>query len=97
MVKTAVSIDDRPCAFRYPRGSGIGVDLDKEIKILEIGRGRLINEGNNLAILNLGGRLGECIKVKESLEKKGINITLADARFAKPIDTKLVDLLLQHH
>jgi len=97
MVKTAVSINDRPSAFRYPRGSGTGVELQKNAEILEIGKGRIINEGNSLAILNLGGRLSACIDAKENLSKKGINITLADARFAKPIDSKLIDILLNNH
>ena len=97
MIKTATSINDRPSAFRYPRGQGIGANLDEDAKILEIGKGRMISKGNNLAILNLGGRLGECLKTRENLAKKGIYITLADARFAKPLDTELIDKLLDNH
>lgn len=97
MIKTAVSINDRPSAFRYPRGSGLGVDIEKKSEILEIGKGRIIKRGNKIAILNLGGRLGSCIDAETNLSKKGINITLADARFAKPIDHKLVDSLIENH
>ena len=97
MVKTATLIDDRPCAFRYPRGSGIGIELNKKAEVLNIGKGRIINEGNNLAILNFGGRLGSCLEAKEDLLKKGIKITIVDARFAKPIDRNLIDLLLDNH
>ncbi|MBI29550.1 MAG: 1-deoxy-D-xylulose-5-phosphate synthase [Alphaproteobacteria bacterium MarineAlpha5_Bin11] len=97
MVKTAVSINDRPSAFRYPRGSGIGLNLEETSMILEIGKGRILYEGKNIAILNLGGRLKECIQAREDLSRKGINITLADARFAKPLDTKMIDSLLDNH
>ena len=97
MVKTAALIDDRPCAFRYPRGSGIGIELNNKAEVLNIGKGRIINEGNNLAILNFGGRLGSCLEAKEDLLKKGIKITIVDARFAKPIDRNLIDLLLDNH
>ena len=97
MVKTSAAINDRPSAFRYPRGSGIGIDLKKNAEILEIGKGRIINEGNSLAILNFGGRLSACIEAKKNLSKKGFNITLVDARFSKPIDSKLIDILLNNH
>tara|TARA_B100000579_G_scaffold425396_1_gene431071 strand:+ start:808 stop:2736 length:1929 start_codon:yes stop_codon:yes gene_type:complete len=97
MVKTSTIIDDRPCSFRYPRGSGIGIEMNGEAEVLEIGKGRIIKEGSNLAILNFGGRLGSCMEAYTNLQKKGINITLADLRFAKPIDTKLIDLLLNNH
>ena len=97
MVKTSVLINDRPSAFRYPRGSGTGVELSEEPKFLEIGKGRIIEEGNNLAILSFGGRLSSCIEAGKNLQKKGIKITIADARFAKPVDTGLIDSLLNNH
>ena len=85
MVKTAVLINDRPCAFRYPRGQGIGADMTVKAKILDIGKGELIKEGNNLAILSFGARLNDCIIASNNLAKKGIKITIADAKFSKPI------------
>ena len=97
MVKTSVSIDDRPSAFRYPRGSVTGMEINEINNTLEIGKGRIIKEGNNLAVLNFGGRLSACIEAKDNLSKKGINISLADARFAKPIDQNLIDNLLESH
>jgi len=97
MVNTAVNINDRPCAFRYPRGNGLGVNLPGINEILELGKGRIVKEGNKVAILNLGARLQECLKAAENLEAKGISTTVADARFAKPLDHKLImDLCLNH-
>ena len=97
MTNTAVSINDRPSAFRYPRGNGIGVELPQINEILEIGKGRIIREGKKVAILSFGGRLQECIKAANNLEAKGISTTVADARFAKPLDQNLIaDLCINH-
>jgi len=97
MVNTAVSINDRPSAFRYPRGNGKGVTLPSISEILEIGKGKIVKEGKKAAILSFGGRLNECIKAANSLDSKGISTTVADARFAKPLDQKLImDLCLNH-
>ncbi len=97
MTNTAVSINDRPSAFRYPRGNGIGVELPEINETLEIGKGRVIKQGKKVAILSFGGRLQECIKAANNLEAKGISTTVADARFAKPLDQKLItDLCVSH-
>jgi 1-deoxy-D-xylulose-5-phosphate synthase len=97
MINTAVSINDRPSAFRYPRGSGFGVELPAINEILEIGKGKIVKEGKKVAILSFGGRLQECLKAAEKLDAKGVSTTVADARFAKPIDQKLImDLCLNH-
>ena len=97
MINTAVSIDDRPSAFRYPRGNGLGVELPAINEILEIGKGKIVKEGKKVAILSFGGRLQESLKAAEKLDAKGISTTVADARFAKPIDKKLImDLCLNH-
>ena len=90
MVNTAVKINDRPCAFRYPRGNGIGIDLPNISETLEIGKGRIIRQGKQAAILCLGARLEECKKTAEILSSKGIELTIVDARFAKPLDEKLI-------
>jgi 1-deoxy-D-xylulose-5-phosphate synthase len=97
MVATAAAIDDRPSAFRYPRGEGMGVEMPDEGKPLEIGRGRVMREGTSVAILNLGARLGECMKAAEELSAQGFPTTIADARFAKPIDRDLVLRLAREH
>jgi len=97
MINTSVDINDRPSAFRYPRGTGIGVKLPSIDEKLEIGKGRLILEGKKLAILSFGTRLSECLIAAENLTKKGINITVADARFAKPLDEKLIWQLATDH
>jgi 1-deoxy-D-xylulose-5-phosphate synthase len=97
MVATAAAIDDRPSAFRYPRGEGLGVELPAEGKPLEIGRGRMIREGTAVAILNFGARLGECLKAAEELAAQGISATVADARFAKPLDRELILRLAREH
>ena len=97
MINTAANINDRPSAFRYPRGNGIGVDLPNIKEVLEIGKGRIIKEGKKVAILSFGARLQECLKAAKSLDIKGISTTVADARFAKPLDEKLIiDLSLNH-
>jgi 1-deoxy-D-xylulose-5-phosphate synthase len=90
MINTSVHINDRPSAFRYPRGNGIGINLPEISEVLEIGKGRVIKEGKKAAILNFGTRLEECKKASEILYKKGIDITIIDARFAKPLDEKLI-------
>ena len=90
MVNTAVKINDRPCAFRYPRGNGIGVELPDINETLEIGKGRIIRSGKHAAIISLGARLEECKKAAEVLSTKGIELTIVDARFAKPLDEKLI-------
>ncbi|MGE3149242.1 MAG: transketolase C-terminal domain-containing protein, partial [Pseudorhodoplanes sp.] len=97
MVATAVAIDDRPSAFRYPRGDGVGIDMPEEGKPLEIGKGRIVREGTKVALLSLGTRLAECLKAAEELAGFGLSTTVADARFAKPIDTDLVLRLAREH
>jgi 1-deoxy-D-xylulose-5-phosphate synthase len=97
MVATAVAIDDRPCAFRYPRGEGTGVQMPAEGKPLAIGKGRILREGTAVALLSLGTRLGECMKAADQLATFGLTTTVADARFAKPLDTDLVRRLAQNH
>ena len=90
MINTAVKINDKPCAFRYPRGNGTGAELPNINEILEIGKGKIVRKGKNVAILCLGARLEECKKAAEILSIKGIELTLVDARFAKPLDEKLI-------
>ena len=97
MINTSVNINNRPSAFRYPRGNGIGVELPGIKEILEIGKGKIILEGKNLAIINFGARLNECKKASEVLKKKGIMISIFDARFAKPLDEKLIIELASNH
>jgi 1-deoxy-D-xylulose-5-phosphate synthase len=97
MVATAVAIDDRPCAFRYPRGEGLGVEMPEEGKPLEIGKGRILREGTKVALLSLGARLGECLKAADELAGFGLSTTVADARFAKPLDVDLVLRLAREH
>jgi len=90
MINTSVHINDRPSAFRYPRGNGVGIEIPTISEVLEIGKGRVIQEGKKAAILNFGTRLEECKKASELLSKKGIDITIIDARFSKPLDEKLI-------
>ena len=97
MINTSVHINDRPSAFRYPRGNGIGVEIPSINELLEIGKGRIIKEGKKAAILNFGTRLEECKKASEILSKKGIDITIIDARFAKPLDEKLLMEAANNH
>jgi len=97
MVATAAALDDRPSAFRYPRGEGTGVALPARGQILPLGKGRVLREGNSVAILSLGTRLGECLKAADELAARGLSTTVADARFAKPLDTDLVRQLARHH
>jgi 1-deoxy-D-xylulose-5-phosphate synthase len=97
MVATAVAIDDRPSALRYPRGEGRGVALPEEGKPLEIGKGRIVREGTKVAILSYGTRLGECLKAADELAAQGLSTTVADARFAKPLDIDLILRLAREH
>jgi 1-deoxy-D-xylulose-5-phosphate synthase len=97
MVATQVAIDDRPSALRYPRGEGVGVEMPAEGKPLEIGKGRIIREGSKIALLSLGTRLAESLKAAEELASFGLSTTVADARFAKPIDTELLLRLASEH
>ena len=97
MVATARSIDDRPSAFRYPRGEGVGVPVPLRGEPLAIGKGRILREGTSIAILNFGTRLAECLKAADKLSGYGLSATVADARFAKPLDTDLVRQLCLNH
>jgi len=97
MVATAAAIDDRPSAIRYPRGEGVGVERPQRGQVLEIGRGRILQEGNKVALLNLGCRLGECLKAAQELAARGLSATVADARFAKPLDAALIRRLALEH
>jgi len=97
MVATATQIDDRPCAFRYPRGEGVGIDMPEEGVPLEIGKGRIVREGTSVAVLNLGGRMQECLAAADELASLGWSTTVADARFAKPLDEDLILRLAREH
>jgi 1-deoxy-D-xylulose-5-phosphate synthase len=97
MVSTCVAIDDAPSALRYPRGEGVGALLPERGVPLEIGRGRIMREGTTIALLNFGGRLSECMKAAQELAAYGLSTTVADARFAKPLDTDLVGRLAREH
>jgi 1-deoxy-D-xylulose-5-phosphate synthase len=97
MVSTAAAIDDRPSALRYPRGEGVGIELPAEGTPLEIGKGRIVGEGSKVALLSFGARLPECVKAANQLAALGLSTTVADARFAKPLDTDLVARLARNH
>jgi 1-deoxy-D-xylulose-5-phosphate synthase len=97
MVATAAAIDDRPSAFRYPRGEGVGIELPEVGQVLEIGKGRILREGSAVAILSLGTRLHEALKAADQLAAFGLSATVADARFAKPLDHDLIRRLAQNH
>ena len=97
MVATAVAIDDRPSAFRYPRGEGVGVEMPEKGTVLEIGKGRIVREGTSVAILSFGARLQECLEAADELAARGLSTTVADARFAKPLDQDLVRRLAAEH
>ena len=97
MINTSIDINDRPSAFRYPRGNGIGVELPNLNEKLEIGKGRIIKEGKNVAVINFGARLNECLIARENLIRKGINLTLVDARFVKPLDENLIWQIATDH
>lgn len=97
MVATAVEHDAGPIAFRYPRGSGVGVDMPERGEVLEIGKGRIVREGTDLALLSFGAHLSEALAAAERLEGDGISVTVADARFAKPLDTAMIEALARNH
>ena len=97
MVATQVAIDDRPSALRYPRGDGVGVDMPEVGEPLEIGKGRIVREGSSVALLSFGTRLQECLLAAEKLAAQGLTTTVADARFAKPLDTDLLLRLAREH
>jgi len=97
MTHTAAEYDAGPIAFRYPRGNGVGVEMPAEPQLLEIGKGRLVREGSKVALLSLGTRLAEALKAADALESKGLSTTVADLRFAKPLDTALIRKLMLSH
>ena len=97
MVATAVAIDDRPSAFRYPRGEGVGIELPEVGEVLKIGKGRVMREGSTIAILSYGTRLAEAMKAADMLATQGLSTTVADARFAKPLDEELTSRLAREH
>ncbi|HXX08386.1 MAG TPA: 1-deoxy-D-xylulose-5-phosphate synthase [Pseudolabrys sp.] len=97
MVATVVAIDDRPSALRYPRGEGLGVPMPAEGKPLEIGKGRIVQEGHKVALFSYGARLGECLMAAKELKALGLSTTVADARFAKPLDVELLIRLAREH
>jgi len=97
MINTSVDINNNPSALRYPRGNGVGVELPDINEKIEIGKGRMIIEGKKVALINFGARLKECLLANEILNKKGINITLVDARFAKPLDENLIWQIATDH
>jgi len=97
MINTSVDINDKPCAFRYPRGNGIGIELPSIDEKLKIGKGRVVQEGTNVCILSLGTRLEECKIAAKELKNKGISTTIVDARFAKPLDEELIIRCAREH
>ena len=97
MINTSVEINDKPCAFRYPRGNGTGVQLPDITEKIQIGKAKVVREGKKIAILNFGARLNECLIAEENLRKKGVNATIVDARFAKPLDENLIWQLATNH
>ena len=97
MVATAASIDDRPCSFRYPRGEGVGVEMPERGEVLEIGKGRVMKEGNRIALLSFGSSLKHALQAAEDLDSQGLSTTVADARFAKPLDGDLIADLAKNH
>ncbi|SFB06772.1 1-deoxy-D-xylulose-5-phosphate synthase [Rhizobium sp. NFR07] len=97
MVRTAAAYDDGPISFRYPRGEGVGVELPERGEILQIGKGRIVKEGSKVALLSFGTRLKDCLTAAEDLEAAGLSTTVADARFAKPLDHDLIRQLARHH
>ena len=97
MINTSTDINDKPCAFRYPRGTGVGVNLPDITDKIEVGKSKVIREGKKLALLSFGARLNETLKATENLKKKGVDITVIDARFAKPLDENLIWQLATTH
>ena len=97
MVATAAAHDEGPIAFRYPRGEGVGAEMPVRGRVLEIGKGRIVREGTGVALLSFGAHLSECLLAAEALAQLGISVTVADARFAKPLDADLITQLARHH
>ncbi len=97
MVATAADYDGGPIAFRYPRGEGVGAIMPERGRVMEIGRGRVVREGTTVALLSFGAHLAECLQAAEALALQGVSVTVADARFAKPLDTDLIAQLARHH
>ncbi|XHB98579.1 1-deoxy-D-xylulose-5-phosphate synthase [Nitratireductor sp. ac15] len=97
MVRTAVEHDQGPIAFRYPRGNGVGVEMPERGEVLELGRGRVMREGSKVALLSFGSRLEDCLKAADELDAAGLSTTVADARFAKPLDRELIRRLALEH
>jgi 1-deoxy-D-xylulose-5-phosphate synthase len=97
MVRTAASYDDGPIAFRYPRGNGVGVEMPERGSVLEIGKGRIVKEGTKVALLSFGTRLQDCLVAAEELDAAGLSATVADARFAKPLDEDMIRRLARSH
>ena len=97
MVRTAAAYDEGPISFRYPRGEGVGVEMPERGQILEIGNGRIVKEGTRVALLSFGTRLRDCLLAAEDLDAAGLSTTVADARFAKPLDRDLIRQLARHH
>ncbi|MCF6293589.1 MAG: 1-deoxy-D-xylulose-5-phosphate synthase [Robiginitomaculum sp.] len=97
MVATSAAYDEGPIAFRYPRGNGVGLEIPEQPKLLQIGKGRVLREGSSIALLSFGARLSEAQKAADMLEAQGLSVTLADARFAKPLDTDLITRLAKEH
>lgn len=97
MTATAAAIDDGPSAVRYPRGNGTGVEMPEKGEVLQIGKGRIIRKGSTIAILSLGGRMQESLKAADELAVMGYSTTVADARFAKPLDQSMIRRLASSH
>jgi len=97
MVATCAAIDDRPSAVRYPRGEGVGIPLPERGEVLALGKGRIVREGTRVALLSYGAHLQECVAAADELQAMGLSTTVADARFAKPLDTDLVERLARSH
>jgi 1-deoxy-D-xylulose-5-phosphate synthase len=97
MVRTAAAYDEGPISFRYPRGEGVGIELPERGQILEIGKGRVVKQGAKVALLSFGTRLKDCLLAAEDLDAAGLSTTVADARFAKPLDHDLIRQLARHH
>lgn len=97
MVRTAAAYDEGPISFRYPRGEGVGVEMPVRGEILQIGKGRVVKQGSKVALLSFGTRLADCLLAAEDLDAAGLSTTVADARFAKPLDQDLIRQLARHH
>ena len=97
MVATAAAYDEGPIAFRYPRGEGVGAEMPERGEPLPIGKGRIVQEGDDVALLSFGAHLSECREAARLLEAQGVSVTIADARFAKPLDRRMIFQLARHH